>query len=376
MRRLMARACMSASKLLFLATEDWFIRSHFMPLVRRAQAEGYDVAVAARVSDGLDGVRVIDMSFARGAFDPVNLARERAALRKLLRAERPDIVHAIALKSIMLLNLSGAQNAARVFALTGRGVLGASRDSIVQRAFAAILRRALDDERSALLVENEADRAWIEGTRPLPDARVALMPGAGVDPDRFTPQPEPEPPITVGVAARLVRSKGVDVAVEAVRRLQREGVSVHLRIAGEVDTDNPRAFSAATVRQWRFTRDVAVLGRVLDIPAFWASAHIACLPSRGGEGLPRSLLEAAACGRPIVTTSTPGCVDFVRDGHDGLIVAPDDPDALAAALRTLARDEKMRRAFGASARARVLMGYTEAHAADVAAQAWRNLLAR
>jgi glycosyltransferase involved in cell wall biosynthesis len=366
------------TKLIFLATEDWFVASHFLPLLRRAQADGHDVAVAARDSGALQdaGVRVIAMPFARGSLDPISVAREAHALRKMLCAERPDILHAIALKPIVLALAAGAQGAARAFALTGRGFLATSRAEIVSHFLAPRLRRALDDPRSALVVENTADRAWAEAGRPLPDARVALMPGAGIDPTRYAPAAEPAAPITIGLAARLVRSKGVDVAVEAVRRLNADGLSLRLRIAGEVDADNPRGVSAATLAQWRATPGVTLLGRVLDIPAFWADAHIACLPSRGGEGLPRSLLEAAACGRPIVTTNTPGCADFVRDGHDGLIVAPDDPAALALALRTLALDETKRRAFGASARARVLMGYTEAHAADVASAAWTRLLSR
>lgn len=345
-----------------------------MPLLRRAQAEGYDVAVVARNSVDIDGVRTIDMPFARGSFHPLGLAGEALALRRVLDAERPDIIHAIALKSIVLLSVTATRGAARVFALTGRGMLGAFGAGLAMHALASLLRNALSEARSLLLVENEADRVWAEAGRPLPAARVALMPGAGVDPHVFTPRPEPEPPVTVGVAARLVRSKGVDLAVEAIRRLRCESANVHLQVAGEVDGDNPRGVDAATVNAWRATDGVTLLGRVHDIPAFWAGAHIACLPSRGGEGLPRSLLEAAACGRPIVTTATPGCADFVHNGQDGVVVPPNDIGALAMAIRTLASDPPMRLAYGASARARVLEGYTETHAADVAADAWARLL--
>lgn len=366
------------TKLIFLATEDWFVASHFLPLVRRARADGYDVAVAARDSGALakEGVRVIPMPFARGALDPFSLARETLTVRSLLSKERPHILHAIALKPIALALFAGAYGAARVFALTGRGYSATSRAGGAAKFIARRLRRAMNDPRNALLVENAADRAWVEHGAPLPDARVTLMPGAGVDPDRFTPAPEPSPPITIGIAARLVRSKGIGGAVEALRLLNAEGLNIRLRIAGEPDPDNPRGVSAATLAQWRADPNIVLLGRVLDIPAFWADAHIACLPSLGGEGLPRSLLEAAACGRPIATTNTPGCADFVRDGHDGLIVPPNNARALADALRTLALADTKRKAYGASARARVLTGYTETHAADAAAQAWRGLLER
>lgn len=368
---------MSGKKLIFLATEDWFVASHFLPLVRRARAEGYDVVVAARLSGALakEDVRLVAMPFNRGGLDPITLAFETAAVRRLVAAERPDIVHAIALKPIAMSLWAGAAGAARVFALTGRGYLATSRMRPLADFIARALRRALDAGRSALLVENLADRAWVERAGPLPEACVTLMPGAGVDAERFTPAPFPPPPIAIGIAARLVRSKGVDVAVEAVRRLNAEGAGLRLRLAGDVDADNPRGVGARTLAAWRAVEGVALLGRVRDIPAFWADAHIACLPSRGGEGLPRTLLEAAACGRPIVTTDTPGCADFVRDGRDGLVVAPNDPAALAAALLKLARDADLREAMGASARLRVLAGHTERHAADAAAATWARLLA-
>src|SRR5262249_51494740 len=151
------------------------------------------------------------------------------------------------------------------------------------------------------------------------DDRVALMPGAGVNTDVFTPQPPPaDEPIVVGVVARLIRSKGIDLAVEAVKRLRATGMNIVLRIAGGVEAQNPEHVSDGEIAAWRATGGVELLDRISDVPAFWAGVHIACLPSRGGEGLPRSLLEAAACGRPIVTTDVPGCRDFIGDSGAGL----------------------------------------------------------
>ena len=195
--------------LLFLATEDWFVRSHFLPLLRRAKAEGYDVAVAARLSGALDeeNVRLIDMPFARGSLRLSGLWREAASVRAVLARERPDIVHVIALKPIALSLLAGAHGAARVFALTGRGYLavrGAIWTRLISALLARWLRSSLARGRSVLLVENNADRRWVECGRPLPDAKAALIPGAGVDIEAFAPQPEPPPPI---VWIRIPRSE-------------------------------------------------------------------------------------------------------------------------------------------------------------------------
>lgn len=223
--------------------------------------------------------------------------------------------------------------------------------------------------RGALLVENEADRLWVEGGWPLPDARVGVLPGAGVNPGVYMPAPEPQGPVVVGVACRLVRSKGVDVAVEAIRRLRETGADIVLRIAGKPDTDNPERVDELTIAQWRTQAGVEWHGATADMNAFWAQVHIACAPSRGGEGLPRSLLEAAACGRPLVASAVPGCADFV-DASVGLLVPASDPAALAEAIARLAADAGLRQAMGRAARDKIIAGYTEAHVADCAARIW------
>ncbi|MCR6643935.1 MAG: glycosyltransferase [Terricaulis sp.] len=156
-------------KLIFLATEDWFVSSHFRPLLRRAREAGYDVAVAARDSGALadKNVRVIDMPFARGSLKPADLWRERQAVRALLRDERPDILHVIAMKPIALALAAGAHGVARVFALTGRGYMGVSR----LRHVAPLIARGVRDavaQGDALLVENDADRIWVDGAARLP----------------------------------------------------------------------------------------------------------------------------------------------------------------------------------------------------------------
>lgn len=369
---------MKKPRLLFIATEDWFFRSHFLSLARRAAEEGFDVALAARMSGALsegDGLRLIDTRARRGGRGVVALVREAMVLRALIAREAPDVVHAIALKSVILSLLAGARDCGRVFALTGRGHLAVSR-SPWSRLTSVLARRAmrdaLDAPRTVLMVENEADRDWVGGERSLPNRRVVLSPGAGVDPAAYPQAPMPEGgAIIVGVAARLIRSKGVDLAIEAVKRLREQGQDVVLRIAGARDQDNPDCVSAREEARWKAEPGVEALGRIEDIATFWAGVHIACLPSRGGEGLPRTLLEAAACGRPLVSTDVPGCADFVRAGVMGEIVPSGDVPALAAALAKLARDAALRARMGAAARGQVEAQYTLQHAANAAAKAWR-----
>jgi glycosyltransferase involved in cell wall biosynthesis len=367
---------MSGRKLLFLATEDWFVKSHFAPLLARAKAEGFEVVVAARLSGSDLGARVIEMPFARGSLSLMELLREVRAFRAVLAAERPDIVHALSLKPVVNC-LIGAGQTRQALAVTGLGYFAVSKKPLlrfIRSVLALGIRRAVSAGRAVLVVENEFDRRWVEGGRALRDDRVFLMPGAGVDPEVFTVTPEPEGPIVVGVVTRLVRSKGVDLVVEAVRRLRRSGLDVRLRVAGAADHKNPESVGAEELADWKADPAIELVGAIQDVPAFWSQAHIACLPSRGGEGLPRSLIEAASCGRPIVTADVPGCGDFVRDGVTGFVTAADDVDALAARLGDLVEDGDLRRRMGEAARALVVNGYTEEHAAAVASRAWRALL--
>jgi glycosyltransferase involved in cell wall biosynthesis len=145
-----------------------------------------------------------------------------------------------------------------------------------------------------------------------------------------------------------------------------------LTLAGPIDQGNPNALAKATLDQWSAEPGIRWIGPEADVRTVWRDADIAVLASRGGEGLPRALLEAASCGRPIVTTDVPGCREFIRDGEEGFVVPPDDPNALADALQKLAQDGDLRRRMGKAARARVLSGYTERQVADTVVELYSN----
>jgi glycosyltransferase involved in cell wall biosynthesis len=182
------------------------------------------------------------------------------------------------------------------------------------------------------------------------------------------------PPLRVAVVSRMLWSKGIDVAVEAVRLARAQGAPVELALYGAPDPSNRRAIAEATLRDW--SRDgVAWHGPTTDVAAVWADHHVACLPSRGGEGLPRTLLEAASCGRALVASDVPGCRSLVREGVEGLLVPPGDAPALAHALVRLSGDPGLVAGLGAAARARIETGgFTEAAVSDGVRAVWRDLL--
>ncbi len=377
---------MSDPRLLFVSTEDWFVRSHFLPLVRRALADGWRVAVAARMgaaSDDLSrlGVELFPLAHARADNSVHAVLGAREELSGIFQKASPHLIHAIALKPALLTALArgSAPLAAQVYALTGLGHLGVSarpQDHVLRAFVLRVIALALRSERAALAVENAQDlKLLVRLAGPKAAKRAIVLPGAGVDPDLFAPGQIPSfPPVRIGFASRLVRSKGLDILIDAFARLRETDPDNELHVAGGIDPENPGGLDPAQLRDWSQKPGVRLHGPVTDMPGFWRNVHIACAPSRGGEGLPRTLLEAAACGLPIVATKVAGCREFVVDAQAGLLAPPGDSSALSEALRALITDPALRAQLGARARARVLAAYTEAHVADAAAAAWAALM--
>jgi glycosyltransferase involved in cell wall biosynthesis len=178
----------------------------------------------------------------------------------------------------------------------------------------------------------------------------------------------------VAVVARMLWSKGIDLAVEAVRIAKAQGAAIELSLYGAPDPSNPKAIPEATLKAWNAEPGISWHGATRDVAAVWRDHHVACLPSRGGEGLPRTILEAAACGRAIITTDVPGCRTFVRANVDGKIVPPDDAAGLAEAFLSLANDPNLVARMGQAARARVLDGFTERDVMDSVKRLYASVL--
>jgi glycosyltransferase involved in cell wall biosynthesis len=208
-----------------------------------------------------------------------------------------------------------------------------------------------------VLAENEDDLNYLLKRQIGSPERSTLIPGAGVE----APMPAPFEPVSgrapVAVfVGRMVRSKGVHTLVEAYKRLT-PGL-IHLALYGAADVNNPEAIPNDTLTKWSTLSGLTWHGHVQDITQIWTADQIAVIPSLGGEGMPRAMLEAAASGRPLIVSDVPGCRHFVRQGVEGLVVPPGDIEALANALAHLAKDQALRRRLGLAARGRFLAGFT------------------
>lgn len=355
---------MSRSKLLFLVIEDWYFVSHRLPLAVAARDAGFEVTVVTRerehgqvIRDA--GLRLIPLELARRGGNPFI---EIAKLTRLYRSERPAIVHHVALKPVLYGALAAWLAGVRqvVNAVAGLGWLFIS-DGLVarvaRRPVLGLLTRLLAAPGSRTIVQNPDDQALLVRAG-VPKDCLRLIRGAGVDTVAFSPAKEPPPPVTVVLAARMLWDKGVGEFVAAAKYLHDDGLSARFVLAGAPDPANPASVPEAKLRAWHGRDGIEWWGSREDMPAVLRQAHIACLPSYR-EGLPKSLLEAAACGLPIVTTDTQGCREVVTDGDNGFLVPVKDVPALAAALRRLILDARLRRLMGGRSNARALAEFSQ-----------------
>lgn len=368
-------------RLLFVVTDAHYFLHHRAALAEAAADAGWEVHVATAPGPASPGIAERGFAWhplplSRAGLRPDREARALYRTWRLCRRLRPDIVHLVALKPIVLGGLAArvAGVPGRVLAVAGLGHVFTERGLLpaLLRAGVRGLLPLLLGRSGRLVVQNADDRARL-GRLPSVRQHTVLIPGAGVDLDRFVARREPPPPVRVLLPSRMLWKKGVGEFVGAAERLRAAGADARFLLAGWSDPGNPGAVPESQLRAWHDAGAVEWLGRRDDMPELMAASHIVCLPSYYGEGVPLSLVEAAASGRPAVTTDMPGCRDVVRDGESGLLVPPHDVDALAAALERLIADGELRRRLGARGREIAEAGFGRAEVVAATLAVYRGL---
>lgn len=353
------------AKVLYLITEDWFFCSHFINRAKAAQSAGFDVVVAAREQSHGEMIRktglcFVPLSFNRRSLNPLRELKQLWLIWRLYRREQPTIVHQIAVKPILYGSLAArlAGVKAIVNAPVGMGYVFSSQDRsarLLRPWLRLAYRWLLNPVGSRVVFENVDDRASFVGESAVKLDASVLIRGAGVDIARFHPSVSTTKKNTVPIialVARMLRDKGIVEFVQAAQALHAAGVAARFVLVGEPDIDNPASFDTRQLRSWHGQHGIEWWGRREDMPEVYAQADIVCLPSYR-EGLPKTLLEAAACGRALVATDVPGCREIVIDGHNGLLVEVRNVAALAAALRQLIENPVLRAEYGRAGRALV-----------------------
>ena len=348
-------------RLLFVVTEDWYFHLHWLPLAQAARECGYVVGVAMRVNEHRADIEACGceaIPLQRMRRRSVNPVREVAAVVELLRVYRhwrPDIVHQVAMKPVLYGSLAARLARVRVIvnALPGLGFVYSSRSWLARAlrpAVNAVLPLALGLKGAVAIVQNDDDARVLSDIGLRDKTLVRVIRGSGVDLQRFRPQvgTESVPPIVM-LASRMLWDKGIREFVEAAERLRDSSVVARFVLVGGRDEENPTSVPEDVLTAWHRGGAVEWWGQRADMPEVLAQATIVCLPSYR-EGLPTALVEAAACGKPLVATDVPGCRDVVQPGVNGLLVRSHDGAALAQALQTLLMDPGLRSRMGQKAR--------------------------
>jgi glycosyltransferase involved in cell wall biosynthesis len=337
--------------------------THRTHVAQAARAAGYDVHLVTRLTHDRElierhGVTVHHLEFPRRLRNPLVEWRAIRNLTRIYRQISPDLIHHFSAKGILLGSLAarrcGVQRVVNTFTGLGLAFSGAGKRAWLKRTVAQrALRKALQPSDWQVTFQNPEDMQQLISAGVVREDRSHLIRSSGVDPDEFCVHPVPAGTAQVMLASRLLWPKGVGEFVEAARVLQERGTDAKFVLVGASDSRNPTSVPSKLLRQWEEEKVVQCWGHCGNMPYVLAQATIVVLPSYYGEGVPKVLLEAASCGRPIVTTDVRGCREAVGHEHNGLLVPPRDSKSLADAIARLLDEPWERRQMGARGRKKV-----------------------
>jgi glycosyltransferase involved in cell wall biosynthesis len=404
-------------KLVLFANTEWYLYNFRRSLALALREAGHEVLLITPPGPYGERLRALGLRWEpvpmnRRSLNPLRELGLLWHLWRLFRRERPALVHGFTIKCAVYGSIAArlAGVPARINAVAGMGYVFSSNDvkaRLLRPLVRVLLRLALGGRRARLILQNPDDVALFERARLVDGAQVRLIAGSGVDCARFVPRgqaagdgdvdrmrnphassfrrrpessvcedlnsrrvpasagttgsstsPNGDRPTRVLFAARLLWDKGIGEFVSAARQLRDEGRAVEFLLAGDPDPGNPAAVPEAALQAWVDEGVLQRLGHVEDMPALLATVDMVVLPSYR-EGLPKGLIEAAACALPLVTTDVPGCRDVVSDGVDGLRVPVRDAGALARAIAKLLDDPELAARLGEAARLKALERFDE-----------------
>jgi len=320
------------------ANTDWYLYNYRMALARSLRETGFEVvlvspkgAYASTFRD--DGFQWIPWEVSRKGATPWDELSSLISLFRIYREEMPDLVHHHTIKPVIYGSIAGrlAKIPCIVNSITGRGHVyssGGIRSQLVKTIVSVLYRIALKFPNIANIFENASDRDFFVDSGYVSTDQTWVIEGVGADPEIFFPSPEPDGVPVILLSGRMLWDKGVGVLVEAARKLK-EKMEARIVLVGEPDPGNPGSIDEDVLKGWQDEGVIEWWGWRSDMPAVYQTCHIVTLPTKYGEGVPTSLIEGAACGKPLVASTIPGCQSIVHPGVNGLLVPPDDPELLA-----------------------------------------------
>lgn len=375
---------MTSRCLLVIVNDPMFFLSHRLPVAIAAQNAGYVVHIATAAGGSIDRIKSYGLKhhvlpLTRSGRNPFWEMKSIWSIWRLMCRLRPDIVHLVTIKPVLYGGIAARLSYVPgvVAAVSGLGTVFMAqgvRARLLRKFVNGFYRFALGHPNIRVIFQNPEDRSVLLDKSALNLNQTMLIRGSGVSLEDYPLRPEPVGIPVVVFAARLLRDKGVCEFVDAARLLHSRGVQVRFRLIGSPDSGNPTTITENELNAWRQEGEVELLGYRVDIPEIFAEANIVTLPSYYGEGLPKVLIEAAACGRAVVTTDHPGCRDAIEPEITGLLVPVRDPVALAAAIEKLIRDGDLRYRMGQAGRALAEREFAVESVVDAHLNVYKELL--
>ena len=346
-------------KLFMVVNVDWFFLSHRKEIALAAQKAGWEVAIVTADTGRLKeiealGLRTVDLPMSRSGMNILQELRTLCFLWKLYRKERPDVVHHVGMKTILWGTLAARFARVRgvVNAISGLGGFFAEENKgLLARLMPKVLRFAHHRKNLLCIFQNDDDKGLYIKHGIISAGQARFIKGSGVNLNdfRYTPEPE-EGKLKVVLTARMIVEKGIFVLKEAAEKLRpKYGEAVEFQLIGGLD-DHPGAITEEQLQEVCDGQYIRWLGYRTDVKALLMQCHIVAFPSYYMEGLPKSLIEADAVGRPVITCNSVGCKEAVIDGYNGFLIPTRDVDALAEKLDRLLSDKMLRRQMGRNSR--------------------------
>ena len=350
---------MKKNRLFFIVSEDKSFWSHRLPLALSAIDAGYNVTLVSNFNKLESkiknrGINVININFVRSSKHPFTDLKNIFKLILILRKEKPDIIHNVALKTILIASIAGLFSKKMVIinAFTGLGYVFSSDQlhaKLIRFFIKPIFKLLFRRSNYWTIFQNPDDMNLFERLGLINLNQSTLIRGSGVETNKFIQSDDLNKIPVVMLASRMLWDKGVGEFVEVAKRAYKNKINAEFMLVGGIDNDNPMSIPLSTLKQWVSNGDVQWEGHSDNMPDMLASASIVCLPSYR-EGLPKVLLEAAAIGRPLIASDGPGCREIVRDKYNGLLVKMRDADSLYEAVLMLVNNRKMRETMGRNSR--------------------------
>ena len=344
-------------KAILFANTDWYLYNFRLAYAEFLQKQGWEVVFISpdgeHVSKLIEaGFRHIPFEFSRKGINPLKENETIQRIKSLYEAEKPDLVHHFTIKCVIYGSLAAKESGIKaiVNSITGLGYMFLSNKPhvrVIREIVKHLYKKALPE--TQVIFENPDDRDLFIQMELVPEENTNIVLGTGIDTDRFVPEPPPNSvPLTI-LPARMIWDKGIREFVEAARMIHESGVKARFALIGNNDIGNPTCIPFDQLSQWQKEGNVEWWGWQDDVPTVISMCHIVCLPSYR-EGLPKILIEAAACGRPIITSDVPGCREVVKEGVNGYLVPAKNASALKDALLRLINDPEGRLEMGKASR--------------------------